>query len=398
MPLRPSALPLSVALPFALAVAQFVPGAAVAIGPDVAAAQAATADEASSADEAYTLPEGASEQRAGEIITKAQRQLTMTSKPDQIVANFRKMMGLLDETISRDYSDATIQNAASLKFSLYNALRQLGEKDALAERATWVRGLAESERPVDRTIASGFAALDPVISLAMTSQTDVDRWRAAVQPTLDLVDKAGREQRDLEPFELEIVMAVAEMLDGPAPQEVAGPAFAKLGQSLAKSDDPRLQRAAEMLAATGRRYSLPGSKMVITGTTLDGEEFSLQDDLAGKVVVVDFWATWCGFCIEAFPEMKKVYAAKKDDGFEIVGVNLDENRKLVDDFLDKTPLPWTNIQNLDAEGGPHPNARRYAVSGIPFLVLVGRDGRVISTEVSPENLGQLVDVALQAGK
>ena len=361
-------------------------------GDQPAAADASDAD-VSDAD-LYTLPDGATEEDAAAQLTKVQRNAPETNSVEAIQANLNKVIGFADQILARDYSDAMVQNTAALKYSVFNALQQLGDADALDRRAAWVKSMQASDDETKANVGNGFAALEPVVALAFVPNADEAAWREAVQPSVEMVSQAAADGRELSPFELEIVMAVSEMLDGPAPKSVAGPAFESFAAAFAKSSDPRLQQAAEMFAATGRKLSLPGSPIVIEGQTLDGDAFDIQKDYAGKVVLVDFWATWCGFCIEAFPQMKKVYADRQADGFEIVGVNLDDTREVVFEFLDTNPLPWTNIQVLDGPDGKHANARRYAVSGIPFLVLVGKDGKVISTTVTPETLDAMVAEAL----
>ena len=91
----------------------------------------------------------------------------------------------------------------------------------------------------------------------------------------------------------------------------------------------------------------------------------------GKVVYLDFWASWCGPCKQSFPfmnEMQSKYGAK---GFQVVGVNLDPKREDADGFLAKVPA--TFAIGYDPKGD---SPKRYAITGMPTSLLIGADGKV----------------------
>ena len=94
-------------------------------------------------------------------------------------------------------------------------------------------------------------------------------------------------------------------------------------------------------------------------------------DFKGKVVYLDFWASWCGPCKQSFPfmnEMQSKYGAK---GFQVVGVNLDPKREDADGFLAKVPA--TFAIGYDPKGD---SPKRYAITGMPTSLLIGADGKV----------------------
>ena len=94
--------------------------------------------------------------------------------------------------------------------------------------------------------------------------------------------------------------------------------------------------------------------------------------LKGKVVYVDFWASWCGPCKQSFPFMNQLQAKYGAQGLQVVAVNLDRKREDVQRFLDEVPAQFTVA--LDPQGA---SAQRFEIKGMPSSVLVGKDGKVL---------------------
>ena len=103
----------------------------------------------------------------------------------------------------------------------------------------------------------------------------------------------------------------------------------------------------------------------------------------GKVVLVDFWATWCGPCIRELPHVKKLHEQFKDRGFEIVGISLDKDQDALQEFLARNQLPWTTLAGDETQE----LATKYGVRGIPTMMLLDRAGKVVAVSHSS---GQLV--------
>lgn len=127
---------------------------------------------------------------------------------------------------------------------------------------------------------------------------------------------------------------------------------------------------------------------------LDGEPISLAD-YRGKVVLLDFWAVWCGPCLGEIPRIKAVYEKYHDEGFDVIGVSLDEDAAVLREFVKEKEIPWRQILDGDGFGGAF--AKRYGIRSIPAPFLIDREGKVISVKARGNLLSELVEAEI-AGK
>lgn len=113
---------------------------------------------------------------------------------------------------------------------------------------------------------------------------------------------------------------------------------------------------------------------------IHGKPFSLSS-LRGKYVVLDFWGSWCGWCIKGMPEMKRYYA-KYSGKFEIVGIDCNDTERKWKEAVEKNALLWINVKSEQEDATPE----RYAVKGFPTKVVVAPDGTIAKIAVgeSPE--------------
>ena len=125
---------------------------------------------------------------------------------------------------------------------------------------------------------------------------------------------------------------------------------------------------------------------------LDGNPISLQD-YRGKVILLDFWAVWCGPCIAEMPNVKRVYNRYKDKGFDIIGISLDTDEKRLRNYLKENDIPWRQV--FSGKGWQSPVLQQYGIRAIPAQWLIARDGILISHRARGKALEKLVAEAMK---
>jgi thiol-disulfide isomerase/thioredoxin len=124
----------------------------------------------------------------------------------------------------------------------------------------------------------------------------------------------------------------------------------------------------------------------------DGKEIALSS-LKGKLVLIDFWASWCGPCRKEMPNVIKIYSKFKNKGFEIYGVSLDQDKEKWMEAITKDGINWPQVSDL--KYWDNVAARIYNVQGIPYTVLIDKDGKIIAKNLRGQELEKKIAEVLK---
>lgn len=168
--------------------------------------------------------------------------------------------------------------------------------------------------------------------------------------------------------------------------------FQSFGKSFQKSASKKLASYGKKIAGAksgGGMAELLGKSLDIRGQTGLGTPIDWES-YRGRLVLVDFWATWCGPCMRAAPDIRALYDRHHEQGFDVVGINLDRDPDALTKYLDKENPPWANVIAEDAKK----IAEELGIHAIPALLLVDKEGKIIATSHSISEIAAALKKAL----
>lgn len=164
-----------------------------------------------------------------------------------------------------------------------------------------------------------------------------------------------------------------------------------LYEEAAKNEEPEIAEAAKSALEFMALRSKP---LDLTFTAVDGRKVDLAK-LRGKVVLLDFWATWCPPCVEEVPNVVEAYNKFKDRGFEIIGISLDKDKSALTKFTKDNKMPWP--QFFDGKGWDNEISQRFQIQSVPTMWLLDREGKL--ADPAPRGrLEQAIEAALSEKK
>lgn len=279
----------------------------------------------------------------------------------------------------RDYPQSPNRWEARMAvMQLDNSLAMIENREPdLAAQSKELRDIADDkEAPLNVRADAGLVLLQ-------IASVDFDRLRTE-QSARDLSAAIAKflETHPEDPRRSALKLTEAQALENFAPAEARN-----IYEEVAKDEDPDIAQSAK---SGLELMDMRDKPLELAFTTVDGKKFDLAD-LRGKVVLVDFWATWCPPCVEEVPQLVETYEKFKDRGFEIVGISLDSDKSALEKFTAENKMTWPQFS--DGKGWDNELAQRFKIQSVPTMWLLGRDGKLV--DPSPRTrLEQAVAAAL----
>ena len=339
-----------------------------------------------STDEIFPLPE---DLKTPEECFKFVEEIADTEPADEsepaMIAHQRKLgrtvVLVSDKVLSLKPNDEEAMQAHYFKLQALGLLSELNEPGAEKLFDEAIAAARNEARPDVQAVGMKFFVENGFSKWPVSSEQE----KTALMSEIIKFLKQGKPNVS----QLQTLLTVVQFLEAMQDEEFAKPMLAELIPHFQASDDPTIQEVVKKLEGMSRRLDLPGNQIELTGTLLDGAEFDWKS-YRGKVVLVDFWATWCQPCRQEVPNVLKLYKAYHEKGFEVVGISLDARREEAESYIKQYEIPWPNLfsKNEDERAWENPLAVYYGITGIPRAILVDRDGTVVNLQARGKELSR----------
>src|SRR5688572_14434525 len=265
------------------------------------------------------------------------------------------------EFYKRYPSDARAEDAKQQGYRLLSVAVQLGATNRLKD----VQAL-ETERLKDPNLDE-----DAKLELRMQQLQRTMAARKNDKPAENLaeLEKSARTLQKEFPKRPEVYMLLLSTAEGWLSQNDAEKSRKLAAEVAAAESTPEIKEGADDLLKKLDRLNKP---LNLKFKAMDGRDVDVQG-MKGKVVLVDFWATWCGPCIKELPNVKAAYEKLHPKGFEIVGISFDQDQDKLESMIKSEKMPWP--QHFES-GGQNKFGQEFGISGIPTMWLVDKKGNL----------------------
>lgn len=351
--------------------------------------EAASAPDETDPD--YVVPDGTPDEIM-EFLDKLKNRKTKFANRreaiDHAIRMFRARIDAGEKILAQETEPKVAVNAARMKLNALMTLAANDIGDSVKEAMAAITKLKSDKR---EEVAKAAAEFWMPLRIMTIGTLDDDGRKELTSEVLAAVAESK--------FSEDAVGAASQLGEALAEKghvDEGGDLFDQLAGMAKESEEPGIQANAKRFLGIARRMRLPGRFMELEGKRLNGEDFDWSA-YRGKVVLVDFWATWCGPCVAELPNVLRNYEKYHDKGFDVVGISLDRSRSALDKFIENKEIPWAQLYEEKLQKGRgwnHPMAEFFGINAIPAAFLVDKEGKVVSSQARGPELSKLLEKLL----
>jgi thiol-disulfide isomerase/thioredoxin len=287
----------------------------------------------------------------------------------------RTFLTAADKILAGKPNDEQMETAVLIKASALLSSKRMG--DANAEKQ--LTGLLADLEKGGKTTAKLVKRVKSMMVMARLEQlytATAEEQKKAIAEVEGIVGDTAEGE------DVELLMNTAMVIEAAGNADLAATTYRDFAKIFAASKQKEIKDLASKLLGAADRMQMVGKKVDLQGTLLDGKPLDWSA-YRGKVVLVEFWATWCGPCRAEVPHLKKTYKAYHDKGFEILGISLDDDKQTLESFVKEEDIAWKNLYDDKPEekGFNNPMAVRLGILATPTALLINKDGVVASLQV-----------------